>query len=54
LARPEQEEEELALIYQAKGIEPAEAAALAKRLMVDKDAALARSRVKSCRSTPRS
>ncbi len=39
-AAPEEEEEELALIYQAKGMAPQDAAALAKRLMGDKDAAL--------------
>jgi VIT1/CCC1 family predicted Fe2+/Mn2+ transporter len=37
---PEEEEEELSLIYQAKGMQPDEAAALAHRLMADKDTAL--------------
>jgi VIT1/CCC1 family predicted Fe2+/Mn2+ transporter len=39
-AAPEEEEEELSLIYQAKGMRPDEAKALAHRLMSDKDAAL--------------
>lgn len=39
-AAPEEEEEELALIYQAKGLGEAEAAALAKRLISDKSKAL--------------
>ncbi len=39
-AVPEEEEEELSLIYQAKGIAPDEAAALASRLMADKETAL--------------
>ncbi len=38
---PEEEEEELSLIYQAKGMQPVEAKALAHRLMSDKDTALA-------------
>lgn len=37
---PEEEEEELALIYQAKGLPETEARALAKRLVADRDAAL--------------
>jgi vacuolar iron transporter family protein len=37
---PEEEEEELALIYQAKGIERKEAEVLAQRIMSDKDTAL--------------
>jgi VIT1/CCC1 family predicted Fe2+/Mn2+ transporter len=37
---PEAEEKELALIYQAKGIEKADAQRIAKRLMRDKGAAL--------------
>jgi VIT1/CCC1 family predicted Fe2+/Mn2+ transporter len=41
LARfPEEEREELALIYQAKGLEPAEAEALADRLTSEPDTAL--------------
>jgi VIT1/CCC1 family predicted Fe2+/Mn2+ transporter len=41
LARvPEEEREELALIYQAKGLDEAQAHALADRLMADKDTAL--------------
>jgi vacuolar iron transporter family protein len=39
-AAPEEEEEELALIYEAKGMQPDEARALAHRLMADKDTAL--------------
>jgi VIT1/CCC1 family predicted Fe2+/Mn2+ transporter len=39
-AAPEEEEEELSLIYQAKGMAHGEAAALAHRLMSDKDTAL--------------
>jgi VIT1/CCC1 family predicted Fe2+/Mn2+ transporter len=39
-AAPEEEEEELALIYQAKGLGEAEAKALAKRLIADKGTAL--------------
>jgi VIT1/CCC1 family predicted Fe2+/Mn2+ transporter len=38
---PEEEEEELALIYQAKGMPPEEARTLAHRLMSDKETALA-------------
>jgi VIT1/CCC1 family predicted Fe2+/Mn2+ transporter len=37
---PEEEKQELALIYQAKGLEEAEAWALADRLLADKDVAL--------------
>ncbi len=37
---PEEEKEELILIYQAKGLEEAQARALAERLMSDKDTAL--------------
>jgi vacuolar iron transporter family protein len=37
---PEEEMEELALIYQAKGLDEAQARALADRLMADKDTAL--------------
>jgi VIT1/CCC1 family predicted Fe2+/Mn2+ transporter len=41
LARaPEEEKEELVLIYQAKGLDEAQARALADRLMADKDTAL--------------
>jgi VIT1/CCC1 family predicted Fe2+/Mn2+ transporter/demethoxyubiquinone hydroxylase (CLK1/Coq7/Cat5 family) len=41
LARmPEEEEEELALIYQAKGLDEAQARALAKRLMANRETAL--------------
>ncbi|HET9211762.1 MAG TPA: VIT1/CCC1 transporter family protein [Thermoanaerobaculia bacterium] len=39
-AHPEEEKEELALIYQAKGIAPDQAAALAKRLLEDPTQAL--------------
>jgi VIT1/CCC1 family predicted Fe2+/Mn2+ transporter len=38
--RPEEEQEELALIYQAKGMDPAQAQALAAQLMADRPAAL--------------
>ncbi|HXN14772.1 MAG TPA: VIT1/CCC1 family protein [Usitatibacter sp.] len=38
--RPEEEKEELALIYQAKGLEETQARALAERLMTQKDSAL--------------
>jgi vacuolar iron transporter family protein len=37
---PEHEEQELALIYQAKGIDKAKAQEMAKKIMVDKDMAL--------------
>src|SRR5271166_4381890 len=37
---PEEEKEELILIYQAKGLDEAQARALAERLMADKDTAL--------------
>jgi VIT1/CCC1 family predicted Fe2+/Mn2+ transporter len=37
---PEEEEEEMALIYQAKGLDETQARALAKRLMENKDTAL--------------
>jgi len=37
---PEEEQEELALIYQAKGLAPAQAQALAQRIIGDKDSAL--------------
>ena len=37
---PEEEEEEMALIYQAKGLDEAQARALAKRLMANKETAL--------------
>jgi VIT1/CCC1 family predicted Fe2+/Mn2+ transporter len=37
---PEEEEEEMALIYQAKGLDEAQARALAKRLIANKDSAL--------------
>lgn len=37
---PEEEKQELILIYQAKGLEEAQARALAERLMADKDTAL--------------
>ena len=37
---PEEEKEELVLIYQAKGLDEAQARALAERLMADKDTAL--------------
>ena len=37
---PEEEKEELVLIYQAKGLDEAQARALADRLMADKDTAL--------------
>ncbi len=37
---PEEEEEEMALIYQAKGLDEMQARALAKRLMQNKDTAL--------------
>jgi VIT1/CCC1 family predicted Fe2+/Mn2+ transporter len=37
---PELETEELALIYRAKGVPPAEAHAMAERIMVDQDTAL--------------
>jgi VIT1/CCC1 family predicted Fe2+/Mn2+ transporter len=37
---PEEEEEEMALIYQAKGLDETQARALAKRLMANKDTAL--------------
>src|SRR5438067_5453238 len=41
LARmPEEEEEELALIYEAKGLDEAQARALAKRLMANRETAL--------------
>lgn len=39
-ARPEEEQEELALIYQAKGMDPAQANALAAQLIADPSAAL--------------
>ncbi|HVO33216.1 MAG TPA: VIT1/CCC1 family protein [Elusimicrobiota bacterium] len=39
-AAPEEEEEELALIYEAKGLKPEQARALAKRLISDPDKAL--------------
>ncbi len=39
-AAPEEEEDELALIYEAKGMQPDEARNLAHRLMSDKDTAL--------------
>ena len=37
---PEEEEEEMALIYQAKGLDEAQARALATRLMANKETAL--------------
>jgi len=37
---PEEEEEELALIYRAKGLPPEEAARVAKRVIADKEVAL--------------
>lgn len=37
---PEEESQELMLIYQAKGLEPAQARALAERLLTNKDSAL--------------
>jgi vacuolar iron transporter family protein len=40
LAAPEEEAEELALIYQAKGLDPEQARALGKRLVQDHEAAL--------------
>ncbi|MDF3043484.1 MAG: protein of unknown function, transrane, partial [Thermomicrobiales bacterium] len=40
LAAPEEEAEELALIYQAKGLDPARARELGQRLVQDHDAAL--------------
>lgn len=40
LAAPEEEAEELALIYQAKGLDPAQARALGQRLVQDQQAAL--------------
>jgi VIT1/CCC1 family predicted Fe2+/Mn2+ transporter len=40
IANPAEEEEELALIYQARGLEEAESRALAKRILADEGSAL--------------